>query len=50
MESSLQFSRPRQHDLPACQARASQLTNCQTSPVRVMKKWLETSSPRMPWK
>ena len=41
-ESSLQLSRLRQLDRPACQARWSQETNCTSSPSRRIRKWLET--------
>src|SRR4051794_4233044 len=49
-ESSLQFSRPRYADRPACHARASQLTNCSSAPSRRMKKCADTCMPRICWK
>ncbi len=39
-------SRPRKFDGPACQARASQDTNCTSSPSRRIRKWADTCRPR----
>jgi hypothetical protein len=49
-DQSLQLSRPRHEDTPACQARSSQPTNCRISPSRRTKKCAETCSPRRPSK
>ena len=43
----MQLPRPRQAEVPACQARSSQLTNCHSSPVRVMKKRTQTNHPAL---
>ena len=42
IEKSLQSSRPRQRDAPACQARSSHETNCSSSPSRRTRKCAET--------
>ena len=43
MEKSLQRSRPRHEDVPACHARIAQETNCASDPSRRMRKCAETS-------
>src|SRR6185436_14120956 len=44
-EKSLQRSRARQREAPACQARSATGTNWISSPSRRMRKWDETRSP-----
>src|SRR3954463_16561181 len=44
IEKSLQRSRPRQRETPACQARRVVATNCTTAPSRRTRKWDDTRS------
>src|SRR3954468_19593560 len=50
IEKSLQRSRPRQRETPACQARRVVATNCTTAPSRRTRKWDDTRSVPISWK
>src|SRR3954465_10131002 len=50
IEKSLQRSRARQRETPACQARRAVGTNCTSSPPRRTRKCAETLRARISWK